>query len=328
MVDEREIQDIIERTRRRVGEPGPAARAAGRASARSSAGRPRSATGDGVYATLDEAVAARRAAYAASPRLDLDTPQGDDRGGARARRSSRPRRSPGWPSRRPASGGSTTRPPRTGWSRARRRAPRTSRSRPSPATDGMMITEFAPFGVVGRDHAGDQPRRDGHQQRDLDRLGGQRGRVQRPPVGAAGVERGRAAREPGDRRRPAARRTSSVSTIEPTIESARDADDPPRRPAADRDRRPGRRARGAQDRQAGDHRRARATRRRSSTRPPTWRRPARDIVRGASFDNNIVCTDEKEVIVVASVADRLRAVDGARTAPTSSPSTSCGASSG
>ncbi len=34
-------------------------------------------------------------------------------------------------------------------------------------------------------------------------------------------------------------------------------------------------------------------------------RAARDIVRGASFDNNLVCTDEKEVIVVDSVADRL-----------------------
>jgi len=31
-----------------------------------------------------------------------------------------------------------------------------------------------------------------------------------------------------------------------------------------------------------------------------------DIVRGASFDNNIICTDEKEVFVVASVADRLK----------------------
>jgi acyl-CoA reductase-like NAD-dependent aldehyde dehydrogenase len=31
----------------------------------------------------------------------------------------------------------------------------------------------------------------------------------------------------------------------------------------------------------------------------------REIVRGASFDNNLICTDEKEVFVVASVADRL-----------------------
>ena len=34
-------------------------------------------------------------------------------------------------------------------------------------------------------------------------------------------------------------------------------------------------------------------------------RAGADIVRGASFDNNIVCTDEKTVIAVASIADRL-----------------------
>jgi aldehyde dehydrogenase len=31
----------------------------------------------------------------------------------------------------------------------------------------------------------------------------------------------------------------------------------------------------------------------------------RDIVRGASFDNNVICTDEKETFVVSSVGDRL-----------------------
>ena len=36
-------------------------------------------------------------------------------------------------------------------------------------------------------------------------------------------------------------------------------------------------------------------------------RAARDIVYGASFDNNIICADEKEIIVVASVADQLKA---------------------
>jgi len=35
-------------------------------------------------------------------------------------------------------------------------------------------------------------------------------------------------------------------------------------------------------------------------------RAGRDIVWGASFDNNLICADEKEVIVVASVADRLK----------------------
>jgi aldehyde dehydrogenase len=34
-------------------------------------------------------------------------------------------------------------------------------------------------------------------------------------------------------------------------------------------------------------------------------RAGRDIVRGASFDNNVICTDEKVVLVVDSVADRL-----------------------
>jgi acyl-CoA reductase-like NAD-dependent aldehyde dehydrogenase len=34
----------------------------------------------------------------------------------------------------------------------------------------------------------------------------------------------------------------------------------------------------------------------------------RDIVRGASFDNNIICVDEKEVFAVASIADELKRV--------------------
>jgi len=34
-------------------------------------------------------------------------------------------------------------------------------------------------------------------------------------------------------------------------------------------------------------------------------RAGRDIVRGASFDNNVICTDEKTTIVVDSVGDRL-----------------------
>ena len=55
---------------------------------------------------------------------------------------------------------------------------------------------------------------------------------------------------------------------------------------------------------------------------------ARDIVRGASFDNNIICTDEKTTIVVDSVADRLVQAMAASTAPTGSRSTSCAAGAG
>lgn len=39
---------------------------------------------------------------------------------------------------------------------------------------------------------------------------------------------------------------------------------------------------------------------------------ARDIVKGGSFDNNVICTDEKEVIVVDTVADQLKAALKAR----------------
>lgn len=35
-------------------------------------------------------------------------------------------------------------------------------------------------------------------------------------------------------------------------------------------------------------------------------RAARDLIAGASLDNNIICTDEKEVIAVAMIADRLK----------------------
>ena len=35
-------------------------------------------------------------------------------------------------------------------------------------------------------------------------------------------------------------------------------------------------------------------------------RAARDLISGASLDNNIICTDEKEVIAVALIADRLK----------------------
>ena len=35
-------------------------------------------------------------------------------------------------------------------------------------------------------------------------------------------------------------------------------------------------------------------------------RAARDLVAGASLDNNIICTDEKEVIAVAMIGDRLK----------------------
>jgi acyl-CoA reductase-like NAD-dependent aldehyde dehydrogenase len=35
---------------------------------------------------------------------------------------------------------------------------------------------------------------------------------------------------------------------------------------------------------------------------------ARDIIKGASFDNNIICTDEKEIFAVSAIADKLKAL--------------------
>jgi aldehyde dehydrogenase len=39
---------------------------------------------------------------------------------------------------------------------------------------------------------------------------------------------------------------------------------------------------------------------------------ARDIVKGSSFDNNVICTDEKELIVVDTIADELKSAIKAR----------------
>lgn len=66
-MDEREITDIIERVRRRVGEPGPqlARQAAMRAELNAPA---TSQLGDGVFATLNEAVAAAKVAPPARAR--------------------------------------------------------------------------------------------------------------------------------------------------------------------------------------------------------------------------------------------------------------------
>jgi len=39
-------------------------------------------------------------------------------------------------------------------------------------------------------------------------------------------------------------------------------------------------------------------------------RAARDLIAGASFDNNVICTDEKEVVAVGLIADRLKEAFG------------------
>ena len=125
------------------------------------------------------------------------------------------------------------------------------------------------------------------------------------PPRQALLDADRGAAQQGDHGRRRARRTSSPASPSPTIETAQAAHAATRpsacssSPAAARWSRPRWRAASAPSAPA------RATRRSSSTRPPTSTRPARDIVLGASIDNNIICIDEKEVFCVAMVADGL-----------------------
>ena len=170
---------------------------------------------------------------------------------------------------------------------------------------GMMATEFAPFGVVAAITPVTNPTstiiNNTHQHRRRPAMPSCSTRTRRrasAPPRRSGSSTGRSSARVGppdlvDRRRPAHHR-----------ERPR-AHEPPRHPRPPRDRRArpscARRSRPTSGRSPPGP----ATRRPSSTRPPTWSAPGATSSRGASFDNNIVCTDEKVVLVVDSVADRL-----------------------
>ena len=82
-------------------------------------------------------------------------------------------------------------------------------------------------------------------------------------------------------------------------EGARDRRDPG-------DRRHGAGARGLQRGQARVRRRARATRRRSSSGPPTSPKAVRDVVTGKTFDNGVLCSSENSVVVDAPLVDEVK----------------------
>ncbi len=299
-MDEREIADIIERTRRRVGEPGP--QLARRMAVQAELTAPVAGqTGDGVFATLDEAIAAAGAAFR-STRLELGQRKviieavrraATDQAEALARLAVE----------------------ETGLGRVDDKTVKNrlvAMKAPGPedlevqavsGTNGMMITEFAPFGVVGAITPVTNP-------------------------GATIVNNAISIVSAGNavvfNPHPSARRTSNaavrlvsraivaaggppnfvVSTVEPTIESARTLMTHPDVRLLLVTGGP------------GVVREALRTDKRAITagpgNPPAVvdetadvERAGADIVRGASFDNNIVCTDEKVVIAVASIADRL-----------------------
>ena len=300
MVDEREIQGVIDRVRRRYGEPGP--QLARQAAVRAELAAPASATlGDGVFARLDEAVAAAKAAFEGT-RLDPDLRKAMIEAVRRAALDQAE------PLARLAV-------EETGLGRVDDKTVKNrlvAAKTPGPedlevlavsGANGMMLTEWAPFGVVGSVSPVTNP-------------------------AATVINNSISIVSAGNavvfNAHPAARRVSNASVrlinraivsaggpanlvtsvAEPTIESARAL-------MAHPDVRVLLVTGGP-----GVVREALKTDKRAITagpgNPPAVvdetadvEKAGADIVRGASFDNNIVCTDEKTVISVASVADRL-----------------------
>jgi aldehyde dehydrogenase len=299
-MDEHEISDIIERTRRRVGEPGP--QLARRMAVQAELTAPVAGqTGDGVFATLDEAIAAASAAFR-STRLEL---------GQRKVIIEAVRRA----AVEQAEALARLAVEETGLGRLDDKTVKNrlvAQKAPGPedlevqavsGTNGMMITEFAPFGVVGAITPVTNPAAT-----ILNNA------ISIVSAGNAVVFNPH----------PSARRTSNaavrlvnraiiaaggppnfvVSTVEPTVESARTLMTHPDVRLLLVTGGP------------GVVREALRTDKRAITagpgNPPAVvdetadvEKAGADIVRGASFDNNIVCTDEKVVIAVASIADRL-----------------------
>ena len=113
------------------------------------------------------------------------------------------------PSRRPGSAASRT----SSEEPARRREDAGLRDpaarSPYTGDDGLMLTERAPYGVIARDHADDEPDRDDHQQRHRHGRRRQRGRVQRRTRRRRSVQLVRAPPQRGDLRPRAVRATCS-----------------------------------------------------------------------------------------------------------------------
>ena len=299
-MDEREIADIIERTRRRVGEPGP--QLARRMAVQAELEGPAVAQpGEGVFATLDQAVAAAKAAYASS-RMDLDRRKVVIEAVRRATLDQ-------------AEALARLAVEETGLGRIDDKTTKNrlcSAKTPGPedlevqavsGARGMTITEYAPFGVIGSISPVTNP-------------------------AATVINNAISIISAGNavvfNAHPSARRVSNAavriingaitgaggppglicSVAEPTIESARALMTHPDVRVLLVTGGPG----VVREALKSDKRAITA----GPGNPPAVvdetadvEKAGADIVRGASFDNNIVCTDEKTVIAVASIADRL-----------------------
>ena len=165
----------------------------------------------------------------------------------------------------------------------------------TPATTGSRSWRAGALRRDRRDHADHQPHRDHHQQRHRHALGGNAVVFNAHPNAKNCSANTVAAHQPGDRRggRPAQPHhlRGRAHHRERAGAHAPQAGEPP-----GGDRRPRRGEGGDGQRQEAPSPPAPAIRRWWWTRPPTSSGPAATSSRRGSFDNNIVCTTEKEVI--------------------------------
>ena len=171
---------------------------------------------------------------------------------------------------------------------------------------GLMLTERAPYGVIGAITPTTNPTETIINNGIGMVAGGNAVVFNVHPSARRGVRLVRAPAQRGDRRRGRAGEPDRARSAEPTIESAQALMKHPLRAHPRRHRRAGRGQGGDELGQARDRRRpGQSAGGRRRDRAPR-RGGRRGIVDGASLDNNIICIAEKEVLAVASIADRLK----------------------
>ena len=259
--------------------------------------------GDGIYPTIDAAVTAARAAFEAYRLMGLKNRYRIIDSVRAAMRDSAVGAGADWHTKRPVSAVLRTRRSRISWSRKKHPGPEDLEPTTWSGDEGLTITEYAPFGVVGAITPTTNPTAT-IINNTIAILSAGNAVVFNPHPNAkrVSVEAIRlinqaivAAGGPAD---------LVTATPEPTIDSAQQLMNHPQVRILMVTGGPGVVAE------------AQKTSKRSILagpgNPPVvvdstadLELAGREIVRGASFDNNVICTDEKLVVVVASVADEL-----------------------
>jgi hypothetical protein len=214
LVPQEEVRAILERVRGRMGEGAPRPRHLRPAEEGSGA-----RLGDGVFASVDDAVAGRGEAFQRFRQGGLEK-RYDVIHAVRQAMREHGRELAKRAHEETGLGRADDKVIKNRWSTRRRRGPRTS-SRSGdrrPRHDDHRVRAVRGYRFDRADHQSDL---DDHQQHDRDSLGGQRGGVQRASQRQAGIGVERPAPASRDRR---GRRPAGLVTAiaEPTIESARD----------------------------------------------------------------------------------------------------------